>query len=48
MVNMNRERRTVKEEAVTLENQSAFQQRTHNESIVSSAQLFVNGMLSVA
>lgn len=48
MVNMNRERWTIEEEAVTMENQSAFQQRTHNESIVSSAELFVNGMLSVA
>lgn len=37
MVNVNRDKRAIKEEAVTLENQSAFSKRTHNESIVSSA-----------
>lgn len=37
MVNVNRDKRAIKGEAVTLENQSAFSKRTHNESIVSSA-----------
>ena len=47
MATVNRER-TVKGEAVLLENRSPLQLRPHHESIVNSAELFVNGMLSVA
>lgn len=44
MVNGQREeQRAVKEEAVALESQSSL----HNDSIVNSAEMFVNGMLSV-
>lgn len=44
---MNKER-AVKGEAFLMGNQSALQLRSHNESIVNSAELFVNGRLSVA
>lgn len=44
-MNENTEKGAVKEETVTVVKQP-LSERTHNESIVSLAEVFVNGMLS--